>query len=264
MMNQEWFHDRNDEIWREFEGVLDALDQRKASIAIDFPHTYRRICQHLSLARQRHFGANLVDRLQALVMRGHQHLHKAPSGQWYRVRNFLARDFPRHVRAEWRLFLLSTLLLYGPFVAFLILVPRDPTLVYSVMSEENVAQFEEMYDPTSDRLGRPREAGADSYMFGFYIRNNIGVAFRTFAGGIFLGLGSLFFLVFNGIFMGVVAGHLTAIGYGSTFYPFVVGHGSFELTAIVLSGAAGMRMGLGPLRPGRRRAPRGTADPKCR
>ena len=35
-------------------------------------------------------------------------------------------------------------------------------------------------------------------MFGFYIRNNIGVAFQCFAGGLFLGLGSLFFLAFNG------------------------------------------------------------------
>jgi uncharacterized membrane protein SpoIIM required for sporulation len=88
-------------------------------------------------------------------------------------------------------------------------------------------------------------------MFGFYIRNNIGVAFQCFAGGLFLGLGSLFFLAVNGAFGGALAGYLTAQGMSGTFFPFVATHSAFELTAIVLAGAAGLRLGHALLAPGR-------------
>jgi uncharacterized membrane protein SpoIIM required for sporulation len=88
-------------------------------------------------------------------------------------------------------------------------------------------------------------------MFGYYTRNNIGVAFQCFAGGLFAGLGSLFFLAYNGAFAGAIAGYLTERDMGSTFYSFVATHAAFELTAIVLSGAAGLRIGHALLAPGR-------------
>jgi len=87
-------------------------------------------------------------------------------------------------------------------------------------------------------------------MFGFYIYNNIGIAFKCFATGLFAGIGSLFMLAYNGLVLGGVSGHLTSLGYTETFYPFVVGHGSFELTAIVFSGAAGLKLGFALLSPG--------------
>jgi uncharacterized membrane protein SpoIIM required for sporulation len=89
-------------------------------------------------------------------------------------------------------------------------------------------------------------------MVGFYIRNNIGIGFRTFASGLLLGVGAAFFLIFNGLFLGGAAGHIDIVGYGSTFYTFVIGHGAFELTALVLSGVAGMKLGVAVLAPGRR------------
>jgi uncharacterized membrane protein SpoIIM required for sporulation len=55
--------------------------------------------------------------------------------------------------------------------------------------------------------------------------------------------------------IGAVAGHLTDVGFGETFWPFVVGHGAFELTAIALAGAAGLESWLGAdWRPGAWRA----------
>jgi uncharacterized membrane protein SpoIIM required for sporulation len=107
-----------------------------------------------------------------------------------------------------------------------------------------------MYDPEASKIGREREAETDIFMFGFYIKNNISVAFRCFAGGMLVGLGSLLVLFFNGMFMGGIAGHLTRLDYVDTFYPFVIGHGSFELTAIVFSGAAGLGLGYSILNPG--------------
>src|SRR5690606_14326581 len=110
-----------------------------------------------------------------------------------------------------------------------------------------------MYDPAdpTHRLGR--ESGTDMAMFGHYILNNISIGFRTFASGLLAGVGTAFVLVFNGVVFGVVAGHLQAIGHGDPFWRFVAGHSAPELVAIVIAGAAGLRLGLALLAPGRLR-----------
>jgi uncharacterized membrane protein SpoIIM required for sporulation len=105
-----------------------------------------------------------------------------------------------------------------------------------------------MYQPDGQIV---RESDSDLMMFGFYVYNNVGIAFRTFAGGVLFGLGSIFFLVYNGLHFGAVAAYLEQAGLGGTFWPFVVGHAAFELPAIVFAGAAGLRLGLAVIAPGR-------------
>ncbi|MGH8447965.1 stage II sporulation protein M, partial [Pseudomonas sp.] len=87
-------------------------------------------------------------------------------------------------------------------------------------------------------------------MFGYYVMHNIGIAFQTFAAGLLFGLGSVFFLIFNGLIIGAISGHLTEIGFGQTFWSFVIGHGAFELSAIALAGAAGLQLGWSLIAPG--------------
>ena len=128
-----------------------------------------------------------------------------------------------------------------------------PELVYSLLGVEEISQIRRMYDPAAGNLGRSieRAASEDWVMFGYYIMHNIGIAFQTFASGLLFGLGSAFFLFFNGLTIGTVAGHLTQIGSGGTFWSFVIGHGAFELTAITLAGAAGLQLGWSLIAPGR-------------
>jgi uncharacterized membrane protein SpoIIM required for sporulation len=89
-------------------------------------------------------------------------------------------------------------------------------------------------------------------MFGYYIMNNIGVGFQCFASGLLAGLGPAFYMAYNGAFAGAVGGYLIAGGKAENFLSFVITHSAFELTAIVLAGAAGLRMGHALLAPGRR------------
>ncbi len=132
---------------------------------------------------------------------------------------------------------------------------QDVELIYSLTDGESVARLESMYDPTNRKPGRDawRQSDTDFAMFGFYVMNNVGIAFRTFALGLVVGVGSLFILVFNGLMIGAAAGHLTTLGYGETFWPFVSGHAALELTAIAISGAAGLLLASALLAPGQRR-----------
>src|SRR5260221_540451 len=104
---------------------------------------------------------------------------------------------------------------------------RSNSETFSVFDPQNVSEFERMYNPAGKVIGRERAADTDFVMLGFYIKNNIGISFQVFASGIVFGVGSLFYLVMNGIFMGAVAGYLTHLGYTSTFWSFVCGHGAF-------------------------------------
>jgi len=115
-------------------------------------------------------------------------------------------------------------------------------MIYSVMGAESVRDFESMYDPENSAMGRERESDTDLLMFGYYIKHNISISFQMFAGGMLFGLGAVFFLFYNGLLLGAAAGHMANIGLGVTFFPFVIGHGAFELTAIVLSGAVVRRV----------------------
>jgi uncharacterized membrane protein SpoIIM required for sporulation len=95
-----------------------------------------------------------------------------------------------------------------------------------------------------------RDGDSNVLMFAFYIWNNVRIGFQTFAGGLGAGVGSIWFLGANGVIIGAVAGYLTQIGFTHTFWSFVAGHSSLELSAIVLSGAAGLKLGMAVISPG--------------
>lgn len=260
-MKQSLFENQHQADWQAFSTQLEALERGKADSqqCKGFAAAYRRVCQHLALAQSRGYSSLLIERLQQLAMRGHQQFYRHRSPLGGQLLGFILAGFPRLVRAEWRFVAAGCLVFFGSLLLMGVLVYHFPDLVYGVMSPEQVADMEKMYDPDARRIGRfsERDSGDDWMMFGYYIMNNIGIAFQTFASGLLFGLGSLFFLLFNGLMIGAVAGHLTQIGYGATFWSFVVGHGAFELTAIALAGAAGLKLGWALLAPGR--LPRGEA-----
>jgi len=98
--------------------------------------------------------------------------------------------------------------------------------------------MEEMY---SESIGR--SSGQDAAMAGFYVWNNVGIAFRCFATGALAGLGSVFYLVYNGLVLGTVEGFLWTRGRGWNLLDFTIGHTPWELTGIAMSGAAGLKLG---------------------
>jgi uncharacterized membrane protein SpoIIM required for sporulation len=243
--------------WRELEQLLDDVLGRKKSrerpVAPErLAALYRRACEQLALARARSYPAYLLDRLDRLTADAHQVIYQQRELGFRALERIALRDFPRAVRAEAGYVWLATALLAMPALVLGVLVYFQPNLILSLVDVATAAQFEQMYSQSAESIGRTRDAGDDWTMFGFYISNNVGVAFQCFASGLAAGLGSIFFLVYNGAQFGGVAGYLTNRGLSSTFYSFVVTHGAFELTAIALSGAAGLKLGHSLLAPGRR------------
>lgn len=251
-MKQSQFESRHQPQWQAFAEHLKQLEQGKAKDVADFPHQYRRLCQHLAMAQERGYSSYLVDPLQQLALRGHQQLYRHRSQLAANTLGLVLAGFPRLVREQWRFVLIASLLFFGSLVGIALLVYLFPDLIYSIVSPRQVAEMQGMYDPAASRLGRAAERASseDWMMFGYYVMHNIGIAFQTFAAGLLFGLGSVFFLIFNGLVIGAVSGHLTEIGYGQTFWSFVIGHGAFELTAIALAGAAGLQLGWALIAPG--------------
>lgn len=253
-MRRETFESAGAERWSRFEQLLLAARAKgaPAARASEFPPLYRRVCQDLALARARRYGADLEERLNQLALLGRNALYARRGSPLQRVREFATRGFPAQVRALRGALALAVALFTLPFGLFLASAWFAPSVIETVLDPDTMRSFESAYDPDVARRVFGRESASDFAMFGFYVFNNVGIAFRTFASGALGGLGSLFYLVFNGIYFGAVAGHLSVQGMGETLWPFVIGHGAFELTAIVLSGQAGLHLGHALVAPGRR------------
>jgi uncharacterized membrane protein SpoIIM required for sporulation len=244
--------------WAELQALLDALTtssltstRRGGASGARAAALYRQACEHLALARARSYPAYLLDPLEELTSRAHQLIYQQREFGLGRLRRLINVDFPSAVRNHRAYVAVAAATFLLPTILVGLLVYSRPEMILSVVDSDTASQFEQMYSPDADSIGRTREARTDWTMFGYYIRNNVGVAFQCFAGGLFAGLGTLFFLAYNGAFGGALAGYLTGRGLSSTFYSFVATHSAFELTAIVLAGAAGLRLGHALLSPGR-------------
>jgi uncharacterized membrane protein SpoIIM required for sporulation len=164
----------------------------------------------------------------------------------------VSAGFPQTVRREWRLFWLCNLVFWLPFFAMMLSAMHDLRWIQAALGANGMASMEQMYSGREEQLAHLRsEYGSNFMMFCFYINHNVAIDFRIFAGGMAAGLGTLFFLFFNGLHLGAAAGYVNHACDPDAFWPFVSGHSSFELLGMVVSGMAGMRLGLAILRPGR-------------
>ncbi len=252
-MKQQTFEAAREELWHSFEAQLQALRETRKPAAFDadaFARNYQALARDLSVARSRGYSSRLVRYLNDLVVAGHTLVYARRSGYAQAVRDFVTTGFPAELRSAAGYVLVSAALFAGALVAMLVTVVLAPEWVYTVLSADQTAQLESMYDPQASVFGRERPSDSDFAMFGFYIMNNVGISFQLFASGLLLGLGSVGYLLFNGIYIGAAAGHMINSGFAETFFAFVAGHGPFELTAIVIAGAAGLMLGHALLAPG--------------
>jgi len=212
---------------------------------------YRDICADLARARAARYSAPLVDYLHALTAGAHSVLYALPPRPRFTFSfrgpksAFLA--FPRVVRAHWRTMLLAFALFFGPFLFGAIASMTEPSFAFRVVPE---SQLRPLVDGYAKGFSAGRQVGEGAMMAGFYVNNNVGIALRCFATGVFGGLGSAFYLVQNGLAIGAILGYVASQGAGTNLLLFIIGHSSFELGAIVIAGGAGMSLGWSIVAPG--------------
>lgn len=201
---------------------------------------YRAVSSDLMRAEAAGYSPDVIGLLDGLAARTHNTLYSAPPYRLRAIWELLAADFPRTLRKHIRFFALAVALFLLPGALGFVGALRSRAFALQILPQDSVDQMEEAY---AEGFNKGREASTNTFMTGFYVFNNIGIAFRCFATGVLFGLGSVFFLVYNGLTIGAVAGLVTAAGSGKNLLTFTCTHGAFELTAIVISATAGMVMG---------------------
>jgi len=203
---------------------------------------YRSACADLALADAYQLPPATVQYLHQLVANAHNQL--------YRSRSFNYRGWLRSLFVEvpQRLFYdnalrASFLLFFGLFILSYYMASNNRELAEMLVGEDFITMLEAMYASPPDGTGAFRGLAQT----GFYIQHNATIGFRCFAMGVLLlGLGGLFEVSFNGIVLGGAFGYMASLQTSAKehFFEFVTAHGPFELTAIVLSAAAGIRLGF--------------------
>lgn len=229
-------------VWEELGTLLSGkkLKKRAPKDISRLFELYREACTDLVRASRLGAAPATLAYLDALVSRAHSQLYSGGGKRLFRWGRFLRQGFPRALRENGRLFLVANVLFWLPFSVAVWRAMESSTFSARVLPIEMLEAMTQAYQGD---LSDGRSAGSNAAMAGFYVFNNVGIAFRCFATGILFGLGSAFFLVYNGVVTGAVVGHVVRMGGGPNILTFVCGHAPLELFAIVISGAAGLQMG---------------------
>lgn len=225
--------------WRALEAQVERAQLSGEEVA-ELAAGWRQLCVDLMEARELALPEDTQDALDALAARVHQRMYGVRPRSLAQGWSWLTEALPREVRASAGVVGLAHGLFYGPALVGGVAAWFSPELVSAFVSRPVLDQMAEMYATPANE----RSASENLQMFGFYVFNNVGIAFRCFATGIFAGMGTVFFLMYNGVVLGAGFGYLSRVGHGGNLLTFVSGHGPWELTGIVLAGAAGLRLGL--------------------
>ncbi|MBR6026291.1 MAG: stage II sporulation protein M [Neisseriaceae bacterium] len=253
-MKQYIFEQQHEKFWHDFEEVVTSFEKNKPSInAQEFARQYRIVCQHVAQASSRNYSPSLIEDLQHLIERAHHVLYRHSTPILSQFVQWLRYDLPANVRAEKKMVIWAHLLFYVPFFVMMLFCAIFPDLAERLLGSWHTSMMDRMYEDMAERTrdGENRDFGINMLMFGYYIFNNVGIAFKTAGSGFLFGVGTLYILLFNGFMIGSVFGHMlhNDIEVAAAFFGFVSTHGAFELTGIVLSGAAGLRIGLALIDP---------------
>ena len=238
------FLDQRQYQWRELETLCQTLERKSprsvgAANLARFSALYRAACADLALADAYHLPPAAVEYLHNLVGRSHNQFYRIGGVDAARWMQLFFRDLPRMLFRD-PYFRASCALFWCTFLIAMQSSINNTGFARTICGDAAVEMMEGMYSEKVNRGG----VGNDLGMFGYYIGHNTGIGLQCFAYGLLGGVGGLFSIVYNALHLGAVFGFMATSPHAENFFEFVTAHGPCELTAIVLSGAAGMRLGF--------------------
>ena len=252
MITNLWIDSRKDN-WNRLESLTkrvetDGVKSLNRDDLRDFGLLYRQSAADLSAARADGAARNLEQYLNRLVGRAHNFVYSGRKLGLRSLWDFFAHGYPRLLRRLSGYVTLAVVvtLATAALGAIVTLVRPDFGDSYFILhfGRENFANLDKHKMWTDSILSiKPQESSA-------IMTNNIMVCFLTFAGGITAGVFTLYSLFNNGIMLGIIAVVCARHHMALSLWSFIAAHGALELPAIMLAGAAGLRVGAGILFPG--------------
>jgi uncharacterized membrane protein SpoIIM required for sporulation/uncharacterized RDD family membrane protein YckC len=242
--------------WDEFQRLAErasreGLDSFASEELPDFAARYREVAADLARARTYRADDVTLARLERLAAAGHNALYRDERSTWLSLARTVLVEFPAAIVRARHYVLVASLAFLLPGAAGFALMRDRPELAAEFLPDVILRRAES---------GAERQAQGKRYvdvaaedrplMASGIVTNNVRVATACFAGGVFLGVGSLVLLGYNGLVIGATVGHFTNAGLLGYMLEFIVGHGLLELFAIWTAGAAGFLIGRSVIVPG--------------
>ncbi len=235
--------------WSELETLCDRFQRSNKVVKNDgavverLATLYRGACSDLAMSEVYQMPPVTVEYLHRLVARAHNQLYRSRRFDWDRWSRALSVDMPQAIFSDYCVHV-AAVIFFGLFALGAILGSAEelfPDFAAQICKQEQLDQLEEMYD-------KPLEGNFDSYasMAAFYIQHNTSIGLNCFGKGPLI-IPCIIELAYQAILLGTMFGYMARpdVGPGEHFFEFVTAHGPFELTAIALSAAAGLRLGVG-------------------
>lgn len=260
LLKSQRFRQAREDDWRRLERLMDKAEKGSSSKLTDaeilaVPVLYRSTLSALSVARETSLDQGLIDYLETLSARAYFFVYGSRATIQDRLVAFFRSDWPAAVRGLWRETLISSaLMLLGALVGAW-LVTHEPEWFYAFVP----ADLSGGRDPAaSTETLRATLDGADSSrglsVFAAYLfTHNAQVALLAFALGFALCLPTGLLVLYNGATLGAFFALFASRGLGFELGGWLLIHGVTELFAVVLAGAAGLRIGWSVAFPGLRR-----------
>ena len=257
VVNASRFRAAHESDWERLDQLVRLMEQRSIRALSDddilaLPLLYRTTLSSLAVARDTSLDRGLITYLEQLTTRAYFQIYGVQTSVWRQLGHFFARGWPEAVQGLWRETLVCVLLTLASAAVAFLLVRSDPSWFYGII-------------PESLAGGRDPSAGADALRKTFYDRqddmlatfatslftHNSQVAIFAFALGFAFAVPTILLILYNGLVLGAFFAVFAAKGLAFNLGGWLAIHGTTELFAIAIAGAAGLRIGTAIAFPGR-------------
>ena len=245
--------------WARLEAIVGRMEAGRLSRlsdadVLDLPVLYRTVASSLSIARETSLDAATLAYLEALAQRAWFLVYGPRVSLWGWLRGFLGGGWSRAVRGIWiDIAIALAVMVAGTLVGWM-LVARDPGWYGALASvgagETRVpgASREVLRATLFGHSGENTLGAFAAYLFG----HNAQISILAFALGFLLGVPTLLLLLQNTGSLGAMLWLFHRQGLSLEFAGWLAVHGTTELSAILLAGAAGLHIGRAIAFPGKR------------
>ena len=236
--------------WARLENLISEANGRVERLApsdvLELGRLYRSASSDLAVARRDFALDAATERLNDLVATAHALVYSEAPTSGRRLRRFFLHELPSSVRANSRFTAVSLAAFAIPLLATFTIGLLLPEIAATALPPETRQHLAER------RLWTDIPEGYRPLVGPLIIVNNVRVAVAAFAGGLTAGALTLYLLVANGALLGTVLAVVHGYGLSGGLLTFTAAHGPLEISCIVLSGGAGLRLAWALLRPGDR------------